>query len=147
MVETHIRPQYPEHIFKDRVIQNRDSRDNKDLPTSRGVGHLSRFQRRIFLYTDPESVQEVHSFSYTGQVLPIQSTSIWSLHSPHGVHCSGQRGQVSCTTKGYKDPPVPRQLVSQRSHQICLQHTQTLVALCQVLGWLVNKDKSELDPK
>ena len=33
------------------------------------------------------------------------------------------------------------------SHQTCLQHTQTLVALCQELGWLVNKEKSELDPK
>ena len=34
-----------------------------------------------------------------------------------------------------------------RSHQTCLQHTQTLVALCQNLGWLVNMEKSELDPK
>ena len=34
-----------------------------------------------------------------------------------------------------------------RSHQTCPQHTQTLVALCPELGWLVNKEKSELDPK
>ena len=27
------------------------------------------------------------------------------------------------------------------------QHTQTLVALCRELGWLMNKEKSELDPK
>ena len=38
-------------------------------------------------------------------------------------------------------------LVSPTSHQTCLQHTQTLVALCQELGWLVNKKKSEMDPK
>ena len=40
-------------------------------------------------------------------------------------------------------------LVRARSQQTCLQHTQTLVALClcQELGWLVKKDKSELDPK
>ena len=37
-------------------------------------------------------------------------------------------------------------LVRARSHQICLQHTQTLVDLCQELGWLVNKAKSELEP-
>ena len=30
-------------------------------------------------------------------------------------------------------------LVRATSHQTCLQHTQTLVALCQELGWLVNK--------
>ena len=38
-------------------------------------------------------------------------------------------------------------LVRARSHQTCLQHTQTLVALCRKLGWLVNEEKSELEPK
>ena len=38
-------------------------------------------------------------------------------------------------------------LVRARSHQTCLQHTQTLVALCLELGWLVNKDKVELEPQ
>ena len=37
-------------------------------------------------------------------------------------------------------------LVRARSHQTCLQHTQTLVALCRELGWLVNEEKSELEP-
>ena len=38
-------------------------------------------------------------------------------------------------------------LVRATSHQTCLQHTQTLVALCRELGWLMNKEKSELEPK
>ena len=38
-------------------------------------------------------------------------------------------------------------LVRATSHQACLQHTQKLVEICQKLGWLVNLDKSELDPK
>ena len=38
-------------------------------------------------------------------------------------------------------------LVRARPHQICLQHKQTLVALCQDLGRIVNMEKSELDPK
>ena len=38
-------------------------------------------------------------------------------------------------------------LVRARSNQTCLQHTQMLVALCQELGWMVNMEKSELDPK
>ena len=38
-------------------------------------------------------------------------------------------------------------LVRATSHQTCLQHTQTLVAPCRELGWLVNKEKSELEPK
>ena len=38
-------------------------------------------------------------------------------------------------------------LVRATSHQTCLQHTQTLVTLCRELGWLVNEEKSELEPK
>ena len=38
-------------------------------------------------------------------------------------------------------------LVRASTHNTCLQHTQTLVTLCQELGWLVNKEKSELAPK
>ena len=38
-------------------------------------------------------------------------------------------------------------LVTVRSHQVCLQHTQDLVERCQKLGWLVNLEKSELEPK
>ena len=38
-------------------------------------------------------------------------------------------------------------LVRATSHQACLQHTQELVQICQDLGWLVNLEKSELEPK
>ena len=38
-------------------------------------------------------------------------------------------------------------LVRATSHQARLQHTQDLVKICQKLGWLVNLDKSELEPK
>ena len=38
-------------------------------------------------------------------------------------------------------------LVRATSHQTCLQNKRTLTALCQELGWLVNKEKSELVPK
>ena len=38
-------------------------------------------------------------------------------------------------------------LVRARSHQASLQHTQDLMKICQELGWLVNLEKSELEPK
>ena len=38
-------------------------------------------------------------------------------------------------------------LVRAKSHQTCLQHTQTLVTMCRDLSWLVNVEKSELEPK
>ena len=38
-------------------------------------------------------------------------------------------------------------LVRARSHQACLKHTQELLKMCQQLVWLVNLEKSELEPK
>ena len=38
-------------------------------------------------------------------------------------------------------------LVRAKFHQICIQHTQILVQMCQDLDWLVNLEKSELEPK
>ena len=38
-------------------------------------------------------------------------------------------------------------LVRAGSHQACLHRTQILVKMCQDLGWLVNLEKSELEPK
>ena len=38
-------------------------------------------------------------------------------------------------------------LVRASSYQTCLQNTHELVDICQKLGWVVNFDKSELEPK
>ena len=72
--------------------------------------YLHRFQRCILPHTNSQSVQEVHTFSRPGLAL---STTHWPVHSSHGVHSSGQRGQTDGFTEGYKDPPVPRRLVGQ----------------------------------
>ena len=75
--------------------------------------HLHRFQRCKLPHTNSQSVQEVHTFSRPGSVLPVQSPTLWPLHSTNGVHSGGQRSQTDGFTEGYKDPPVPRQLVDE----------------------------------
>ena len=147
LVETHPGPELSEHLPKQRVVQNGDPKDNKDLPSDRGVGHFHRLQGCILPHTNSQSVQEVHVFSHPGSVLPVQSPTLWSVHSTYRVHSGGQRGQTDGLTEGYKiHQYLDGWLVRATSHQTCLQHTQTLVALCRELGWLVN-EKSELDPK
>ena len=112
-MEIGLGPEHLEHLSKHRVVQNGDPRDNKDLPTVRGVGHIHRLQGCILPYTNSHSVQEVHAFSYPGTVLPVKSPALWSVHSTHGVHLDGQRGQTDGFTEGYKNPPVPRRLVGE----------------------------------
>ena len=147
-VETDPRPEHLEHLFEHRDVQGGNPRDNKNLPPSRGVGHIHRFQRSILPHTNSQSVQEVHALSPPGSVLPVQSPSLWPVHSSHGVHSGGQRGQLVAFQKGIRiHQYLDDWLVRASTHHTCLQHTQTLVTLCQELGWLVNKEKSELVPK
>ena len=147
-VETDPRPEHLEHLFKHRDVQDGNPRDHKNLPPSRGVGHIHRFQRRILPHTNSQSVQEVHALSPPGSVLPVQSPSLWPVHSSHEVHSGGQRGQTRGFSEGYKDPPVPRRLAGESLYPPHLSPAySTLVTLCQELGWLVNKEKSELVPK
>ena len=101
------------NTFLNTVVQDRDPRDNKNLPTGRGMGHIHRLQRRILPHTNSQSVQEVHAFSSPGSVLPVQGLTLWSIHSSNGVHSGGQRGQTHGTSEGYKDPPVPRRLAGE----------------------------------
>ena len=113
LVETGPGPEHLEHLFEHRVVQDGNPRDNKNLPTGRGVGHIHRLQRRILSHTNSQSVQEVHAFSSPGSVLPVQGPTLWSIHSSNGVHSGGQRGQTHGTLEGYKDPPVPRRLAGE----------------------------------
>ena len=99
-VETYPGSEHLEHLFEHRVVQDGDPRDNKNLPTGRGVGHFHRLQRHVLPHTYSQSVQEVHAFSPPGSVLPIQSPTVWPLHSSHGVYSGSQRGQTHGTAEG-----------------------------------------------
>ena len=137
-VETCPGPEHLEHLFKLRVVQDGDPRGNKSLPTGRGVGHIHRLQRRILPYTNSQSVQEVHASSPPGSVLPVQSPTLWSIHSSHGVHSGGQEVKLMALQRGIRiHQYLDDWLVRAFTHDTCLQHTQTLVTLCQELGWLV----------
>ena len=135
-METYTRSEQSQQIPQGRKIQNGDTRNDPDLPTDRGVGHIHRFRGHLLPHTKTKPIKKIPEISCTGQNIPIQSTTIWPVHHSCGVHCSDQRGQTDFFTEGYNNPPVPiRLVVWARSHQTCLQHTQTLVALCQDLGW------------
>ena len=52
-------------------------------------------------------------FHVEGLDIPVQGTAIWFVHSTHGVHCDSKGGEADGHTQGYKDLPVPRQLVGE----------------------------------
>ena len=85
--------------------------------TTRGMADIAGFQRCLFPHSNTLPIQEIPPFSLPKPDLPIPGSSLWPLNSSYGVHLCGQRGQVDGSSSGYKDPPVPRQLVDSSPHQ------------------------------
>ena len=147
-VETDPRPEHLEHLFEHRDVQDGNPRDNKNLPPSRGVGHIHRFQRSILPHTNSQSVQEVHALSPPGSVLPIQALPFGLSTAPMEFTVVAKEVKLVAFQKGIRiHQYLDDWLVRASTHHTCLQHTQTLVTLSQELGLLVNKEKSELVPK
>ena len=97
-VETYIRSEQTESFPQGEEIQNGDTGNHQDIPPTRGVGHLNRFQGHLLPYTNTGTIQEIPETSYPGSDIPIQSTSFRSVHSTHGVHCSSKGGETDgCT--------------------------------------------------
>ena len=140
-VETYPGPEHLEHL------SNGDPRDNKaSLQTGEWVTSTSK--GRILPYTNSQSVQEVDAFSHPRSVLPVQSPTLWTVTAPMEFTVVAKEVKLMAIHRGIRIHQYLNDwLVIATSHQTCLQHTQTLVALCRELGRLVNKEKSELDPK
>ena len=99
-----------------RKVENskwRHQRPPENIPPTREVGHLNRFQGRLLSYTNTGTVQEISEISCPGSDISIQSTAFQFVHSTLGVHCSSKGGETDDYTKGYKTPPVPRRLVGE----------------------------------
>ena len=112
-VEAYTGPKQTKSFPQGIEVQNGDTGNHQDIPPTRGVGNLSRLQGCLLPYTNTVTIQEISQISCPGSDLPVQSTAFWSVHSTHGVHCLGKGGETDGHTQGYKDLPVPRQLVGQ----------------------------------
>ena len=66
----------------------------------------------LFPNTHTGTVQEISEISCTGQAISVQGTAVWTVHGSHGVHGDSKGGKTDGHTQGYKDPPIPRQLVA-----------------------------------
>ena len=147
-VATYSRSEQTESLPQGREIQNGDTGNHQDIPPTRGVGHLNRFQGRLLPYTNTGTVQEISEISCPRSDIPVQGPAFWSVHSTLEFTVIAKEVKLMAIHRGIRiHQYLDDWLVRATSHQACLQHTPSLVKICQKLGWLVNLDKSELDPK
>ena len=112
-METYSRSEQSEFFPHGGEIQNGDTGNHQDIPPTRGVGHLNRFQGRLLPHTNTGTVREIPEISCPRSDIPVQGSALWSVHSTLGVHCNSKRGETDGHSQGYKDPPVPRRLVGE----------------------------------
>ena len=112
-VEAYFRSESVEQVPQNRHIQDGNSGNHPDLATKRGVGNLAGFQRRILSHPYSPPVEEVHEILPQQTSLPVHCPSLWVGHGSSRVHQDSQGGETYGSEQGYKNPPVPRRLVTE----------------------------------
>ena len=112
-MEAHPRFKSTELLPSNLIFQDGDTRDHPTLPSKKGVGDVSGFQRRLLPYPNRTKVAEIPQILPPQSSLSVHSSPLWPLNGSVGVHKGGQRSQVNGTGSGYQDPPVPRRLVAE----------------------------------
>ena len=112
-MEAHPISKSAELLPSNLIFQDGDTRDHPTLPSKRGMGDISGFQRHLFPYPNRTKVAEIPQIFSPQSSLSVHSSPLWPLNGSVGVHKGGQRSQVNGTGSGYQDPPVPRRLVAE----------------------------------
>ena len=146
-METYLGPQPSKSFLETRHLQNGNSGNNKVVSPKGGVGNVAGFQRCLFSYPYQSEITKVPQVLSGKQSLSIHSPSFRARHSSTGIYQGSQGGETDGSSTGYPDPPVPRRPRRAPDQETCQLHTQTLLALCHELGWVVNMEKSELTPQ
>ena len=146
-MEAHIRPKQVKSLPQGGEIQYGDTRNHQDIPPTRGVGHLNRFQGRLLPYTNTGTIQEISEISCPRSDIPVQGPALWSVDSTLGVHCGSKGSEINGHAQGYKDPPVPRRLVGENQVPPSLFPAYPGPGENVSRPRLVNLEKSELEPK
>ena len=103
------KPRQPLETYS-RSEQTKPLVDHQDLPPTRGVGYLNRFQGYLLPYTYTRTIQEMPEISHPRLGIPVQGPAIRFVHSTFGVRRDTKGGEH---TQGFRNPPVPRRLVGE----------------------------------
>ena len=79
------KPRQPLETYS-RSEQTKPLGDHQDLPPTRGVGYLNRFQGYLLPYTYTRTIQEMPEISHPRSGIPVQGPAIRFVHSTFAVH-------------------------------------------------------------
>ena len=112
-MEAHSGLEQSKSLSKSGEVQDGNTGNHQNFSSKGRMGNLCRFQGRLLPHTYTGTIKKIPEISCPGSDIPIQGSSIWSVHSTVGVHGNSQGSKVDGHAQGYKDPPVPRRLVGE----------------------------------
>ena len=92
-------------------IQDGDCRNYSKLHLQRGVGCISRSNRRILPHSYPSKISKPALISRGRTFVSVQSPTFRYCNGSTRIHPHCQRGKAYASKHGYTHPPVPGRLV------------------------------------
>ena len=131
-------------FFKVRKFK---TRDYQTLSAKRRMGHIAGFQQRLFQYPHTSKIKKIR-FAYQGQIFQFKALPFGLSTVPMEFIRVVKEVKLMAQARGIRlHQYLDDWLIWSISRDECLHDTQTLLYLCQELGWVVNVQKSELIPK
>ena len=147
-METNLGPESVKLIPQYQYLQDGNSGDNPVILTDRGMGDVAGLQRRAFPHSNKSKVTKISEVFPVQSSLPIHSSSLWSGHTSLDFTKVVKEVKLMAQARGIRiHQYLDDWLLRAPCPETCLQHTRTLLALCQQLGWVVNMKTSELIPQ
>ena len=147
-VEAYTRSEQTNSFPQGGKIQNGDTRDHRaSLQQGEWVTSVD-FKDAYFHIPIKEQSRKYLRFHVQGQTYQFKALPFSLSTAPMKFTVVAKEVKLMAIQKGIRiHQYLDDWLVRARSQQVCLQHTQDLVKVCQELGRLVNLEKSELEPK
>ena len=96
--------------------------------------------------TDSSKQQEIPQVRLRKQVVPVSSTTFWSKYGPSSFYSFGAHGDsIPAPSGGLGIPYLDDWLVHHPDRQILLRHQALLIDTLDLVGFILNRKKSELD--
>ena len=139
-----------QHFSTCRKVQDENSRVPQDLPDSRGMGEwvssigLSDAYLHIPIY--PHSRKYLR-FCHRSQVFQFSSLPFGLSTAPQVFTMIVNEVKLTALSRGLRlHQYLDNWLIRSQSQEEALVNTQAVVDLTQPLGWIINQEKSELNP-
>ena len=147
-LETNPRPKPAKSVFAEQYLQDGNSGNNPVILAETGMGYLAGLQRRVFPHPNKPTVKKYLRFFLNSQTFQFTALPFGLATAPLEFTKVTKEVKLMAQAKGIRiHQYLDDWLLRAHSRETCLQHTQTLLALCQKLGWVVNMKKSVLVPQ